>query len=147
VDANATTTLANLGTGTRYVKRRGDRIPPHILPPGTPPPLHASLIKVKNAWLVSDGYSLVAVYAGTAGNNASVGRFAIIRQNLVFGLQYEPPDLIDVRKAGALKITGGPRGEAHETSAQRGQLTFSSARGTKGVLDLRGDHVRVTASR
>ena len=146
VDASAPTTLADVGTGPRYVRLHRDRIPPHILPPGTPPPLHYALIKVTNAWLVSDGYSLVAVYAGSQGNSPSLGRFAVIRQNLIFGIQYEPPDLIDVPKAGALKITRAPHGAAHETSAQRGKLSFSSARGIKGVLDLRTDHVRITAS-
>jgi len=143
VDANAATTLVDLGTGTKYVKRPGQRIPPHILPRGTPPPLHQELIKVKNGWLVSDGYTLVAVYAGRAGNNASRGRFAVIHQNLIFGVQYEPPDLVDIPKAGALKITRGPHGVARETSAQRGRLTFTSAHGVKGVLDLHGDRVRI----
>ena len=146
VDTNAATALVGLGTGTKYVRRPAAPIRPHILPPGTPPPLHFELVNVENAWLVSDGYSLVAVYAGTAGNDASIGRFAVIRQNLMFGVQFTP-DLISIPNAGALKITGGPNGRGHETSAQRGRLTFTSARGTKGVLDLRGDRVRVTAAK
>jgi hypothetical protein len=125
------------------VQRPGERIPPHILPKGVPSPLHWALIKVKNAWLVSDAYTLVAVYAGSPGNDPSTGRFAIIRQNLIFGIQYEPPDLVDVAKGGALKITTTPRGATHETSAQHGQLVFVSARGTKGVIELTGDHVRL----
>jgi hypothetical protein len=145
VTAGAASTVTDLGTGTKYVQRPGDRLPPHILPKRAPPPLHEALIKVKNAWVVSDGYTLVAVYAGTAGNNHRNGRFAIIRQNAIFGVQYEPPDLIDVRRAGALKITSAPRGASRETSAQRGKLAFVSANGTRGVLELTGDHVRVTA--
>jgi hypothetical protein len=143
VSAGAASTVTNLGTGTKYVRRPGDRFPPHILPRGTPRPLPEALIKVRNAWLVSDGYTLVAVYAGSAGNDHSIGRFAIIRQNLIFGVQYEPPDLVDVRKAGALKITSAPQGASRETTAQHGRLFFGSARGTKGVLELIGDHVRV----
>lgn len=145
VTAGTASTVADLGTGKTYVRRPGNRFPPHILSKGTPPPLHEALIKVKNAWLVSDGYTLVAVYAGTAGNNPSSGRFAIIRQNAIFGVQYEPPDLIDVRRAPGLRITRGPRGASRETSAQRGKLFFVSANGTKGVLDVSVDRVRVTA--
>ena len=143
VSADAASTIADVGTGTKYVRRPGDRIPPHILPKRVPSPLHEALIKVKNAWLVTDGYTLVAVYAGSEGNDPSIGRFAIIRQNSIFGIQYEPPDFVDVGRVGALKITKAPRGASHETSAQRGQLRFVSANGTKGVLDLTGDRVRV----
>jgi hypothetical protein len=143
VSAGAASTVADLGTGTRYVQRPGSRIPPHILPRGTPPPLHAAQITVKNAWLVSNGYTLVAVYAGYEGNDPAIGRFAIIRQNLIFGVQYAPPDFVDVGRVGALKITRSPTGASHETSAQRGLLHFISANGTKGVLALTGDRVRV----
>jgi hypothetical protein len=146
VNAGAASTVADLGTGTKYVKLPAERIPPHVLPKSAPPPLPEALIKVKNAWLVSDGYTLVAVYAGSAGNNPSLGRFAIIRQNEIFGIQY-PPDLIDVRRAGALTITSAPRGKSREISAQRGRLGFGSANGTKGILGLVGDHVRITSRR
>lgn len=129
-----------------YIRRPGDRIPPHILPNGTPPPLSPTLIRVKNAWLVSDGYTLVAVYAGTAGNDSSEGRFAVVRQNEVFGIQYGPPDLVDIRKVRAVKIIGGPKGQAQETSAQHGQLRFSAANGAKGVLSLVGDRVHLDSS-
>ena len=147
VDRSAPTTLADLGTGTQYVSGHGDRIPPHFLPPGAPPPLHYELINPVNAWLVSDGYSLVAVYAGSPGNDPSLGRFAIIRQNLIFGVQYDPPDFVDIPNAGALKITAAPQGAASETSAQRGKLIFTSALGSKGVLDLSRDRVRIIASK
>ena len=142
----AATVLDDLGTGTKYVERRADRIPPHLLPPGAPPPLPAALITVKNAWLVSDGYTLVAVYAGFSGNDPSMGRLLIIRQNEIFGLQYEP-DVLSVRKAGALKLTGWPTGRSRETSAQHGELAFTSARGVRGVLRLSTDHVRLARAR
>jgi hypothetical protein len=144
VTADAASTVADLGTGTKYVKRPGDRITPHMIPKGTPPPLHWAVINPKSAWLVSDGYTLVAVYAGAPGEDPSLGRFAIIRQNEIFGIQYEPPDIVDVGKVGAVKITRAPRGKSRETSAQKGRLHFVAANGTKGVLDLTGDRVRVT---
>lgn len=137
-------TIVARGTGTKYVQRPGDRIAPHILPKGTPPPLSPTLIRVKNAWLVSDGYTLVAVYAGIAGNDSSKGRFVVIRQNEIFGIQYSPPDIIDLGKVRAVKITSGPIGKSRETSAQHGGLRFSGANGSTGVLSLAGDRIRLT---
>ena len=145
VDAGAPSTVADLGTGTTYVKRPTKRILPHILPKGTPSPLHYALINPKNIWLVSDGYTLVAVYAGSPGEDPTIGRFAIIRQNPIFGVQYEPPDLVDVGRVGAVKITRAPRGRSRETTAQYGRLAFVSANGTRGFLELTGDRVRITA--
>jgi hypothetical protein len=144
VSPGAPSTVADLGTGTKYVKRE-QRFPPHILPKRAPPALHHEVLAVKNAWLVSDGYTLVAVYAGSPGIDPSIGRFGIIRQNAVFGVQYEPPDLVDVGRVGALKITRAPRGRSRETTAQCGRLSFVSANGTKGFIELTGDHIRITA--
>jgi hypothetical protein len=128
------------------VERSGQQFPPHILPKGSPPPLGWDTVNPKNAWLVSDGYTLVAVYAGNPGKEPSRGRFAIIRQNLVFGIEY-PPDLVDLPKAGALKITRSPRGASRERSAQYGELAFTSVKGVKGVLDLAGDRIGVARRR
>ena len=100
---------------------------------GSPPPIHYALINPKNGWLVSDGYTLVAVYAGSPGEDPSLGRFAIVRQNVIFGVQYDPPDIVDVGRVGAIKITRAPRGRSRETSAQTGRIAFVSANGTKGV--------------
>src|SRR5579863_9906850 len=91
MNADAPSTLEDVGTGTKYVKRPGDRIPPHILPGGHQSPLPPPVIHVRNGWIASDGYTLVAVYAGTAPNGPTVGRFAIVRQNLIFGVQFNPP--------------------------------------------------------
>jgi hypothetical protein len=102
------------------------------------------LVNPKNGWLVSDGYTLVAVYAGSPGEDPSLGRFGIVHQNLIFGTQYVPDDFVDVGKVGAIKITRAPRGRSRETSAQTGRIFFVSANGTKGFLDLRTDRVRVT---
>lgn len=140
-EPGAPAVLDDLGTGTKHVPRPTDRIPPHLLPPGTPSPLHAAVITVKNAWLVSDGYTLVAVYAGYSGNDPSMGRFVMIRQNAIFGIQYES-DILTLRKAGALKLTRWPTGRSRETSAQHGELGFTSAHGIRGVLRLSTDSVR-----
>jgi hypothetical protein len=143
VSPGAPSTVTDLGTGTKHVKRE-QRFPPHILPKRAPPALHHEVLAVKNAWLVSDGYTLVAVYAGSPGIDPSIGRFGIIRQNAIFGVQYEPPDLVDVGRVGALKITRAPRGRSRETTAQYGRLNFVAANGTKGVIELTGDRVRIT---
>jgi hypothetical protein len=145
VNPDAPTTIADLGTGTTYVKRPGNRFKPHFLPKGTAPPLHYDLINPKSGWLVSDGYTLVAVYAGSPGEHPAIGRFAIIRQNTIFGVQYNPPDIVDVGRVGAITITRAPRGRSRETTAQYGHLHFVAANGTKGILDLWNDSVRITA--
>lgn len=141
VDAAAPTTVTGLGTGTKHVTRPGGRMPPHVLPAHTPSPFAAAVLKPKNAWLVSDGYTLVAVYAGSPGEDASLGRFGIVRQNLIFGIQY-PPDIVDAGRIGAVRITSAPRGRSRESSAQHSLLHFVSADGTRGVLELTGDRVR-----
>ncbi len=144
VSSGSPSTLTDLGTGTKNAPR-SDRIPPHILPKSVPPPLHRVLINPKNAWLVSDGYTLVAVYAGSPGVDPPLGRFAIIRQNETFGVQYEPPELVDAGRVGAVTIIHPPRGRSRETTAQSGKLAFVSTNGTKGFLDLRTDRIRITS--
>ena len=146
VNASAPSTVVDLGTGTKYVPRPGDPIPPHIVPEGSPPPLHWAVINPKNAWLVSDGYTLVAVYAGSPGKDPSLGRFAIVRQNAIFGVQYAPPDIVDVGKVGALTITTRPAGRVRrDVSSARQARDSSRQNGTKGILDLSADRVRITA--
>ena len=114
-----------------------DRIPAAMLPSDTPIPLSPQLIHVTNAWLVSDGKTLVAVYAGSAGNDATEGRFVIVRQNLEVGKQTQ--DVVNVHGSGAVSITDAPRGAAVEASAQRGRLGFRGAAGASGSLDLATD--------
>ena len=87
-----------------------------------------------NAWLVSNGSTLVAVYAGADPRDRTKGRFGIVRQNLVAGVQTQK--VVDVPGAGALAITDAPTGQAVETTAQRGRLAFHGAAGKSGVLDL-----------
>ena len=110
-----------------------------MIAPDTPVPVSPELIEVENGWLVSDGHTLVAVYAGKAGNDPGKGRFAIVRQNLVAGSQ--SMDVVDVPGAGALTIGGAPTGASVETAAQTGQIGFSSSQGQTGVLDLATDTV------
>ena len=117
-----------------------DRIPAQMLAPDAPVPISPEVLEPANAWLVSDGATLVAVYAGAAANKPSSGRFVIVRQNLAIGRQTE--DTVDVAGTGLLKITAAPRGAAVETSAQRGKLHFRGSNGTTGVLDLATDRTR-----
>ncbi len=117
-----------------------DRIPAHMLPADTPVPISPQVLQPDNGWLVSDGATLVAVYAGAAAGDPSSGRFVIVRQNLAAGRQTE--DTVDVARAGALAITDAPAGEAVETSAQRAQLGFRGSNDITGVLDLATDRAR-----
>jgi hypothetical protein len=116
-----------------------DRIPAHMLPASTPIPISPEIIKVSNAWLLSDGVTLVAVYAGTAGNDPSMGRFVLVRQNTTTGRQ--TIDAVNVVDSGALSIVKAPTGAAVETSAQRAHLLFRSAHGISGALDLANDTI------
>ena len=116
-----------------------DRIPAHMLGEDVPTPISPQVLEAGNAWLVSNGATLVAVYAGAAGNDRSNGRFVIVRQNLVTGSQTE--DVVDVPGAGPLAIVDAPRGEGVEASAQHARLGFHSSSGRAGALDLATDHV------
>lgn len=147
--SDAPSALLNHGSGTRnIVGFTPDRIPAHILPKNTPPPLSPELIVPTNAWLVSDGYTLVAVYAGHAGPSAKKGMFAVVRQNLVFGIQYTPPgaagSVAYLGNLGAAHITTAPKGRAVETSAQHGRIHFATTNGAHGVLNLARDTVTLS---
>ena len=117
-----------------------DRIPAQMIGPDVPVPISPEVLQPANAWLVSDGAKLVAVYAGAAADKPSNGRFVIVRQNLVVGVQTQ--DTVDVAGWGLLKITSAPKGAGVETSAQRGKLRFRGSNGTAGVLDLATDRAR-----
>jgi hypothetical protein len=136
-----TSAFVDTGAGTRLVPLVVKPIPVHVLPPESPVPVSPALMRVRNAWLVSDGRTLVAVYAGEAGNDPAKGRFVVVRQNLVFGNQWE--DVVAAGRTGAVELTQVPLGEAVETSAQRGDLSFVSAGGRTGVLHLATDTVAV----
>lgn len=114
-----------------------DRIPGRMISADTPVPISPELIDVQNGWMASDGKTLVAVYAGVAGDDPGKGRFVIIRQDLAAGSQ--TMDVVDVPGAGAVSITDAPKGAGVETSAQRGRIGFRGPGGWKGVLDLDND--------
>lgn len=108
-----------------------------MLDADVPVPISPQVLRPGNAWLVSNGATLVAVYAGAGANDPQTGRFVIVRQNLVAGVQTQK--VVDVPGAGALAITDAPRGASVESSAQRGRLWFHGAAGKSGVLDLATD--------
>jgi hypothetical protein len=109
-------------------------IPARMLGSEAPVPIPPSVLRVRNGWLVSDSTTLVAVYAGAAGNDPSVGRLVIVRQDLVAGRQ--TVRTLDAGLSGALTITSAPLGSAVETSAQTGSLRVRTAGGLTLRLDL-----------
>jgi hypothetical protein len=115
-------------------------IPARMLGSDVPVPVAASVLRARNGWLVSDGRTLVAVYAGAAGDDAGIGRLVIVRQDLVAGKQ--TVSVVDAGPTGALMITAAPLGTAAETSAQRGSLGLRTAGGRSLRLDLSMDKVR-----
>ena len=109
-------------------------IPARVLGRDVPVPISPALIRVRNAWLVSDGRTLVAVYAGADGEDPTVGRLVIVRQDLRAGSQ--SVRTIDAGPTGALTIAAAPLGSSVETSAQTGTLRVRTARGRVLSLDL-----------
>jgi hypothetical protein len=109
-------------------------IPARMLSPGVPVPIPPSVLQMRNGWLVSDGRTLVAVYAGAAGDDPSAGRLVIVRQDLVAGRQ--TVSTIDAGPTGALAITAAPLGSSAETSAQTGIIRIRTSAGRALFLDL-----------
>jgi hypothetical protein len=105
-----------------------------MLGSGAPVPIPPSVLQVRDGWLVSDGRTLVAVYAGAAGNDPSVGRLVIVRQDLVAGRQ--TVSTLDAGPTGALTIASAPLGNAVETSAQIASIGLRTAGGRTLHLDL-----------
>jgi hypothetical protein len=99
-------------------------IPAQLLGPDGPVPVPPSLLRARNGWLMSDGKSLVAVYAGAAGSSPAVGRVVIVRQDLVAGRQ--TVETLDAGPTGALTIV----------SAQTGGLRLRTAGGRLLGLDF-----------
>jgi hypothetical protein len=108
-------------------------IPARMLGPRSPVPIPPSVLQVRNGWLVSDGRTLVAVYAGAAGNDSSAGRLVIVRQDLHGGTQ--TMRTLDEGPTGALSITAAPLGNSVEV-AQRGSIRLRTSRGRALRLDL-----------
>lgn len=131
-------------TDSNTVPTPAPRFRPHPMPArmlgsDVPLPVGASVLRPRNGWLVSDGRTLVAVYAGAAGDASGVGRLLIVRQDLVAGKQ--TVRVVDSGPTGALTITAAPLGSAVETSAQRGSIRLRTAGGRSLRLDLGLDRV------
>jgi hypothetical protein len=109
-------------------------IPAQMLGSDVPVPVPPSVLQVRNGWLVSDGRTLVAVYAAAAGDDSSVGRLVIVRQDLVAGRQRV--NTVDAGPTGALAITDAPLGNSVETSAQTRSIRIRTAGGRALRLDL-----------
>lgn len=112
-------------------------IPAKILDSDVPVPVPAAVVNETNGWLVSDGYNLVAVYAGSKADDPTQGRVVIVRQDLSAGKQ--TVQIVDAGSTGPLTVATGaaPTGAAVETSAQSGTLTLTTSHGTRLKLDIR----------
>jgi hypothetical protein len=132
--------LASLATtDSNTVPASAPAFTPHgiqgeMLGKDVPVPIAPSILQPTNGWLVSNGKTLVAVYAGAAGDDSSVGRVVIVRQNLVAGTQ--GVQTVDAGQTGALTIAAAPLGAAVETSAQTGSLRLRTPGGRLLTLDL-----------
>ena len=112
-----------------------DPIPAGILGANVPVPIPSSVIAETNGWLVSNGYNLVAVYAGSAGDDPTQGRVVIVRQDLRVGKQ--TVQIVDAGATGPLTIAANaPTGAAVETSALTGGLELRTNRGATIKLNL-----------
>jgi hypothetical protein len=118
-------------------------IPAQMLEDDVPVPVAPSVLRVRNGWLVSNGETLVAVYAGAAGDEPSVGRVVIVRQNLAAGKQ--TVRVVDAGPTGALAVAAAPLGRTVETAAQTGSLRLRTADGGLLTLDLGSDRVTYDA--
>lgn len=114
-------------------------IPAQMLGTDVPVPIAPSVLRERNGWLVSDGKTLVAVYAGAAGDDPSLGRVVVVRQSLVAGKQ--TVRVVDAGQTGPLTVAAAPLGSAVETSAQMGRLRLRSTEGRLLTLDLGSDQV------
>ena len=81
---------------------------------------------------MSDGRTLVAVYAGAAGNDPSVGRLVVVRQNLASGAQ--TVRIARRRRDRAARDHGG---SARQRSDGPGRVGIRSA--DRGGRELRLD--------
>jgi hypothetical protein len=118
-------------------------IPAGILGSNVPVPIPSSIITETNGWLVSNGYNLVAVYAGSKADDPSQGRVVIVRQDLRAARQ--TVQIIDAGSTGPLNIAAGaPTGAAVETSALTGTLMLNAGGGATITLDLSNNTVSAT---
>lgn len=125
-DSN-TVPAAGPGSGLHPISAR-------MLGSGAPVPVSPTVLQPRNGWLVSDGRTLVAVYAGAAGDDPSTGRVVVVRQNLRAGSQ--TIHTVSLRGTGALVITAAPLGRSVETSAQTGRIHLRTNARRAFYLDL-----------
>jgi hypothetical protein len=117
-----------------------DPIPAGILGSDVPVPISSSIITESNGWLVSNGYNLVAVYAGSAGDDPTQGRVVIVRQDVRAGTQ--TVRIVDAGATGPLTITAdAPTGAAVETTALTGRLKLTTGHGAAVKLNLGTDTI------
>ncbi len=103
-------------------------------------PFSPEVMTPTNFWLVSDGKTLVSVYAGSAGDDSTDGRLAIMTQSFTEN-GGQDIEFVDVPGAGALTITGAPTSGSDESSDQTADLEFSDSHGGGGTLHLSNDKV------
>ena len=132
--ATLATTDASTAPSAAAPEPDSQPIPGQMLGADAPVPIAPSLLQEKNGWLVSNGKTLVAVYAGAAGDDSSTGRVVIVRQNLVSGKQ--TVTTLDAGPTGALTISTAPLGDSVETTAQSGGIRLRTAGGRFLALDL-----------
>jgi hypothetical protein len=97
---------------------------------------------IVNGWRAGDRRGITLVEAGLAGDDPSgtKGRFVVFRER-------ERPfaqnvDIVDVRGAGALRITRAPTGRrASGWARRRGHIEFAGESGITGTLNLENDTV------
>jgi hypothetical protein len=105
-----------------------------------------------NAWRAGSTRELTWVYAGAAGpdpstGESSAGRLLVIREHYS---RDRPPatstEQIDIAGSGPLRIVDAPKGDrAVDSAHDAGVITFASASGATGSLDLSSGSVRIPA--
>jgi hypothetical protein len=114
-------------------------IPGRYLPKMRQGPFSPQMLQFTRAWQVSNGRTVVAVYAGVNPAQASQGRIIIFRQDVLAGTEGQV--LINVAGSGALTITRAPLGVKAERSGETGVLTLRGANGVTYTLRLAANSI------
>jgi hypothetical protein len=106
----------------------------------------AQIWPVRNYWAAFDGVYETVVIAGRDPDDKAMGLFAIRRGNYAMREPAFHTEFVEVPGAGALKITDAPsgRGRARSRAQFRGTITFKSAGGIRGTLDLSDESIALT---
>jgi hypothetical protein len=145
----------NLSPSERHERfRPGERPCPHgsvekrtrpaqMLGPNTATTITSGeLYPVRNGWAAGACFGITWVWAGASGEHPSTGRLVVARYGRWPHARIHVD--VDVPGSGPLKIINAPLGPDVVTSAQRGQLPFTSKRGVTGTLDLSTDTVTLS---